>query len=918
MSLQNNNKIQNLHYLLVPDAGAARRLRRLLCVDGARAGIIVGTWGELLTHACADYLVPAAANDWDTDLLAALRTMPDAAWSNSLEVATADTAATVWVAARDLLRASTPGTFPSPKDENALTGRTRQHLADLEKLVECLDGALPPDMYEMRVLLDTPDDCALRRTRVYSVADKPRLDTWQRLIADKLNAAADAEPDAALQALLETAVTPPPAAEPGTFLGALQTQLYAGGNARALDDTAQWIGARDDLQEAEVAAGMAQQLIAAGVEPREIGLLVPADERYYRAVRDTFDYAGLPLAGLPKTDMERDLGYEAVFSFLACKQRPAPAMALAACLTSPLMPWPRATGLRLAQTVMDGDYSLATPDDADAPSAAMLELLRAPHASVDELSAALSEFGKRLPEGDEDEDNSHALRAQAAIALLQVRLADMPNLDWAVLRNLVNPIPVTIADDSEFTRQGITVWLEEQTPWRPVEHLLVLGFRDRHYPRLPGYSPVFFPEDLRAINAACAIELDTNEALLKRRRACFGAQLASTKGSVSFLVPRRDAFGEFVAPASSLLFMASLVDGVDKPEDLVLDIESSADRVRVRRLAVAPLTDAVPPRPFTTNDPALGANLLALRTDANGNPAPQSPSRLENLIVSPFAWVLGQLRAEAKDWQPDDLSVLLKGSIAHDVFEQLFPKAQPVPAIDELRERLPDIYTSVIARLAPFLRTPGWHVEHAHLKREIADAAENWRELLVALNATVVDVEFWLAGQFNAQPIHGQVDALIALPDNRLIVVDFKKSSSGSRRTRMEKGYDSQVSLYRTMLETGGPRDDEDGSIAAKLNKAESIGVAYFTLNDGKLLADTLLPGAEQLAGWIAFPDPVSANAMALLRQRFAEVAAGVVVLNAVDDEQAFEKGMGIKPYAFDNSPLVRLFMRPEGMGGAA
>jgi len=54
------------------------------------------------------------------------------------------------------------------------------------------------------------------------------------------------------------------------------------------------------------------------------------------------------------------------------------------------------------------------------------------------------------------------------------------------------------------------------------------------------------------------------------------------------------------------------------------------------------------------------------------------------------------------------------------------------------------------------------------------------------------------------------------------------------------------------------------------------------------------------------------------LRQRFGEVTRGEVLLNNVDDEKTFERTMGIKPYALDNSPLVRLFMRPEGSGGAA
>ena len=342
----------------------------------------------------------------------------------------------------------------------------------------------------------------------------------------------------------------------------------------------------------------------------------------------------------------------------------------------------------------------------------MLALLRARHELPDELGIALSKLAELLPQNENgDDEDPHYARAQVAIARLCERVTDAQHIDWDALRAVVIPTAITVGDVIEHTQEGITVWLEEQTPWRPVEHLLVLGFHDRHYPRLPGYSPVFFPEDLRAINAACSIELDTNEALLKRRRACFSAQLKSTRESVTFLIPRRDAFGDFVAPASSLLFMTGLCADVEKPEDLILDLESTTDRENIRRLAIAPPATAIPSRALSVEHLALGSNLLALRTNAEGNPAPQSPSRLENLIVSPFAWLLAQLRAEPKEWVPEELSVLLKGSIAHEVFELLFPKGEPIPSEAEIDERLPESYIRVLRRRAPFLRAPAWHVE---------------------------------------------------------------------------------------------------------------------------------------------------------------------------------------------------------------
>ena len=39
---------QNLQYLLVPDAGAARRLQHILAEQSVHLGMVAGTWSELI------------------------------------------------------------------------------------------------------------------------------------------------------------------------------------------------------------------------------------------------------------------------------------------------------------------------------------------------------------------------------------------------------------------------------------------------------------------------------------------------------------------------------------------------------------------------------------------------------------------------------------------------------------------------------------------------------------------------------------------------------------------------------------------------------------------------------------------------------------------------------------------------------
>lgn len=161
-------------------------------------------------------------------------------------------------------------------------------------------------------------------------------------------------------------------------------------------------------------------------------------------------------------------------------------------------------------------------------------------------------------------------------------------------------------------------------------------------------------------------------------------------------------------------------------------------------------------------------------------------------------------------------------------------------------------------------------------------------------------------------PIHGQTDLLLGLPGDRLLVVDYKRSKSTSRRPRMEKGYDCQANLYRAMLESGGPKnvrgDDTDETLLSRIRSAARTGIVYYMLNDQVSLSDSVLLESGAVPGWQALENDVASRAMALIQQRLGEVGAGEARLNREGDAEFFEKQAGIKPYALENSPLIDLF----------
>ena len=77
---------QLIHFILVPDGSAARRLRRMLATQSPCQGILVGTWPELIDQAKDAYLISPQTGDWKTHFHNALKNIPDAFWSNSFEV----------------------------------------------------------------------------------------------------------------------------------------------------------------------------------------------------------------------------------------------------------------------------------------------------------------------------------------------------------------------------------------------------------------------------------------------------------------------------------------------------------------------------------------------------------------------------------------------------------------------------------------------------------------------------------------------------------------------------------------------------------------------------------------------------------------------------------------------------------------
>ena len=903
--------MDNRNFILCRDRSEARHIRRLVAEAGIGFNVQVGTWLELVQAGLDAYLLSESECNWHDLLSRALEQHPEAFWSKSYIVAPAETTAVISAELDRMIRGLSPGKILVPLADSDLSERAQRHLADLSRLHQSMDGLLPTDLEATVRILDTPVENALSLIRVDVVGEFVLLNSWQKALVTKLNRdSSSANTEKIDRFIREKLISDAP--KKNTSLNQLQQELYQDAtNSGSLDDSLQWLAARDYLEEVEIVAGMIQTALKSDgkLQLNDLVLLLPDDQNYSIAVREVFNRAGLPLSGLVVKQEARDLGREVIFHLLQTLRKPAPTMAMAAFVTSPLLPWTRTQGFEIAAAMMGGDYSLKRIKHSTNAANNILDFIRNGVDTVADLKQILLTFPKFLNESQELEQQR--VQVTTLCEELQKQLVETDNIPWDALLVYAAPHPDKVEIAGELTREGITVFYEHDEPWRETQTLYILGFNSKHYPREPQYSPIFSATDIHTLNEN-GYELESPVDIGNRQRGLFRRQLCAAEKDVNFLISRRDSYGKELAPSSSLPFMAQLFGMGEEPESLILELDTSEGRKNAVGLAFAPATEPVQPRTSEISDLTLDTNLLEIQKDDYGKVRRQSPSSLETLMTSPLAWLLNRFDLEPKDWEPEKLDVMSKGTLAHAVFEALFAPGHSLPGEDEVKKRVPALLREAIVTIMPFLNRPEWKVERYHLEKEIMTAAGRWREVLETIGAKVLGVEVWLRGLLGQQPIHGSADLLFELPDGKVYVVDYKKSSSKKRKDRMKKGFDSQASLYRIMLQTGEAKFRSSDGETVTVEKDREIGALYYLMNDQVVLADSDHWLAEGLRDFEELGADISSNALPLIKERLSQVKKGRVLLNSEVDEEWFDKEAGMPLYALDNSPLIRMFMHRD------
>ena len=840
-------------------------------------------------------------------------------WCESFAVAPEQTTAAVAAMLRQVMLATSDLDPASISTSNLHDGsRAKTHLDALIGLWRAHPEVTPSEIRKLGDFLAYGAGDALQPLAIILRRDDPRHSALERAVLTHLEShhGVVAPEDADYQRLIANRLVA--AAPAQTLLGHVQRHaLDPSATRHPRDDSIAVLSIRDSLCEADATAAIIQHWLRADptLKPSDVAVILPGSGEYALAVGETFARAGLLVSSVPGLATRRNVGGEAVLHFLQCRRRPAPAMALASLYCSPVLCWPPDVGNELARCVMQGDFEPYAARDLSGKPATLFTLIRSPSPSTNgQLKEHLRRFRALLCENEALE--ADVLEAKVQIARLSAAIGTTPDSaepEWDKLIQFAAAYQSIQPERGAYYLGGVGVLHAQELPCRRYRKLVVLGFNDGCYPASPSGNPFFLDSEVALIAEQTGLKLPSQASHLDTSLATFTRQLGAASEQAILLMSERDRLGAARSPSSSLPLVARLVEGCDDPDKLVVALSRGEGTIWDRLIDWRPKPEYKSAEAHDIPaDFELGTNLLALRQKEDGTPRPQSPSRLENLLVSPLAWVLGELDAKHVAWAPEALDVMLRGSLAHEVFERLFVPGSDHPDDATIVARVPELLTDRIRALAPFLQGAAWTVERLALESEITTSAKHWSRVLHSLGAEIVGNEFWLEGNLLGHPVHGKADCLLRLPDGQPVVVDYKKSSSGTRRQRLNKGYDLQVDLYRRMDVRVSEKSSEGVlRIAETLTAWNGLpAVAYHTLNDGAVLIN----GAKGIDDdhVEVIEGDIAKNAITLVKTRFESLKVGRIDLNTTADAKYFQKEAALGTYALDDSPLVSAFMRDD------
>ena len=208
-----------------------------------------------------------------------------------------------------------------------------------------------------------------------------------------------------------------------------------------------------------------------------------------------------------------------------------------------------------------------------------------------------------------------------------------------------------------------------------------------------------------------------------------------------------------------------------------------------------------------------------------------SAGDLETRLGCPLKWVLeynAKLRSSAVARLPPDF--LLRGSLSHDILEEVFGKKPASP--EDAAKRAAAAFDARLSTEAATLAQPGAMQARLEFRGALTRAARAFYELLERGGYEVVGFEFTPKTKLFGKEFMGRLDCLLKDGKGRQAVIDLKYAGGKKYREMLKEGKAIQLCVY---------------AAAAAKPGAAPLAAGYFIIDRAQLFTPKAspVPGAE-------------------------------------------------------------------------
>jgi len=873
-----------IDFVLMPDGLSANYVRNSLAKYNLN-GVKVGNFSALLEALQSLWVLDGVNNDWDDKLQEQALLMPAAFWVKSIKVDEVSVIKQLDKSLKHIL-SSLPLNGSLSKIENP-ANKSETYFNDLVELHQNMQGTRPLSQQMAKEWFTNANNPSLDTINLYYCADLFHFDFWQQEIIDRLseNSKYNSVNHSMIFNVLDEI-----SKETESEFTSLKNRLFTSQSPMAMPSDLKCLKPRDDVEACEVVASMIQKATSQGVGFDEIAVVYPVGTHYPIWLSKVFKQAGINVSNLSTHQPVFDWQTVLLRDLVVLQTHNTPPMARMSVLSNPLMPW-RSHKSRIS--IIERALEDKVRAVADEISEGLMDLLQQKTDNANQMIQWLKTVATHLKPLNEQGLTTERLndKLKQLETWFELYANDTFAEQCQKVLNQLQPHSLNLSSEKTHTLNAVTVLASNEVLLKPVKHLFVLGFNQGHYSSNASNmasQTVLNNQAWLLLGEQVGFDLNTFE-----KKVCFDqnqlkALLGQTLESLTILASQQDFEGGRLHLSETALDLALCFMAPEKvdPDALFEALpKSNHPLLEFEEIIIPELGSRI------IGDIDLKTNILGLHTDEDGNQRPESPSSFETMMVSPLAWLLERQGLKDKGWQVQELDVMLQGTVAHKVFE-LFKNKQTEAFSDSLYNQL---FHQAVTKEAPFLLEPEWRLELIQLKQQVKPAFEKFVTWLSKTGWQIAEVEQRFTGQIWGVPVKGFADAILT-KEKSVLVLDYKKSKSKDRLTRLSHGFDLQTYIYRELYQQEHGQTD--------------INSGYYNLNDQVMVFDqiqTVDSDIKVVAPEISIEEQ-SVEARNLVQQRLSQLKSGQVELNTNQDKVNWEKE-GIKAYALKDNPVVTRFM---------